>query len=586
MPAATTCDQFLDLLRKSQLVESARLDAFTAGLGNHAPDQPRTLAENLVKQGVLTPYQAGMLLNGKWRGFFVASGKYKLLQLLGVGGMGKVYLCEHIRLKRLVALKVLTLDPNKDASAVERFSREAVAAANLKSPHIVRAHDIDQDGQLHYFVMEYVDGSSLQEIVKKHGPLEISRACHYISQAALGLQHAHEAGWVHRDIKPGNLLLDRAGTVKILDMGLARFFYEPGKGITERLDDNAVLGTADYLAPEQATNSHEVDIRADIYSLGATFYFLLTGRVPFESGTTAEKLLAHQMKDPESVTKIRSEVPQPLEVIIKKMMAKKPMHRYQTPMAVVDALAEWTTTTIERPADEEMPRICTALEPYMSSNGTGPISSSNLTSSNRMSTARSTPLSSSYILRNGMPSASRLLAKAKLKPVYIISGLAALALVVGLTIWLLSSPKDKALGKTRPSETALKKTPEQAPPKPEPKAPPQPKPQPTSAGAIGPLEAAKKVGETVTVEFVVKTTGETRDKSRIFLNSTSYRDKDNFTVVLEMRKLESLLKSANIEDPRKHYQGKTIRASGKVSLYQDAPQLEIDDLKQLEIVSH
>jgi eukaryotic-like serine/threonine-protein kinase len=587
MPAATTCDQFLDLLRKSQLVDSARLDAFTTGLGSHTPNQPRTLAENLVRQGILTPYQAGMLLNGKWRGFFVASGKYKLLQLLGVGGMGKVYLCEHIRLKRLVALKVLTLDPKKDASAVERFSREAVAAANLKSPHIVRAHDIDQDGALHYFVMEYVDGSSLQEIVKKHGPLEIPRACHYISQAAVGLQHAHEAGWVHRDIKPGNLLLDRAGTVKILDMGLARFFYEPGEGITQQLDNNAVLGTADYLAPEQATNSHEVDIRADIYSLGATFYFLLTGQTPFPTGTTAEKLLAHQMQDPVSVTKLRSEIPPPLETIIKKMMSKKPVHRYQTPIAVVEALAEWTTTPIERPADEEMPRICTALESYISSNGTPSVAPSTIThpSSNHLNVQRPTPYSSSYILRNGTPSASRLLAKARQKPMFLVAGICAIALVMGITIWYWPTSKSKTPAPTRPTETAQQK-PAEKPPKFEPQPPSQPKPTQPGPGAISPMEAAKKVGEVVTVEYVVNSTGETRDKSRIFLNSTNYREKNNFTVVLDMKKLDGPFRTASIDDPKKHFQGKTIRVSGKVGLYQDAPQLEIEDLKQIEIVSH
>ena len=167
---------------------------------------------------------------------------------------------------------------------IERFYREARAAAALDHPNIVRAYDIDREegepGQntLHYLVMEFVDGASLQDIISRSGPLSPERAAHYIKQAAQGLQHAHEAGLVHRDIKPGNLLLDRTGTVKVLDLGLARFF-EPGKdNVTERYDEkNAVLGTADYLAPEQARGD-AVDIRADIYSLGATFYFLLTGR--------------------------------------------------------------------------------------------------------------------------------------------------------------------------------------------------------------------------------------------------------------------------------------------------------------------
>src|SRR4051794_13197215 len=207
MPVATSVDHFIELLHKSQLVDEERLKAALAAHGGRQPDQPRELADLLIKDGVLTPFQANLLINGKWRGFLIANGKYRLLQLLGIGGMGKVYLCEHVRMRRLVALKVLPVEQTKDEGSVARFNREAQAAAALNHPNIVRAHDIDQDGSLHFLVMEYVDGASLQELVKKQGPLSIERACHYVTQAAIGLQHAHEAGWVHRDIKPGNLLL-------------------------------------------------------------------------------------------------------------------------------------------------------------------------------------------------------------------------------------------------------------------------------------------------------------------------------------------------------------------------------------------
>src|SRR5262249_40468605 len=152
------------------------------------------------------------------------------------------------------------------------------------------------DGNLHFLVMEYVDGSSLRQIVKKHGPLSIPRAAHYIRQAATGLQHVHKVGLVHRDIKPSNLLLDSKGTVKILDLGLARFFNDHHDTLTEKYDGKTILGTADYLSPEQGINSHDVDIRADIYSLGATFYFLLTGKTPFEGGPVTQKLLFLQMR--------------------------------------------------------------------------------------------------------------------------------------------------------------------------------------------------------------------------------------------------------------------------------------------------
>ena len=159
---------------------------------------------------------------------------------------------------------------------------------------------MDRDGKFHFLVMEYVDGVSLQELVKRSGPLDPIRAAHYIHQAALGLEHAHEAGLVHRDIKPANLLVDRAGVVKILDLGLARFFRDTKESVTQKYDGNAVLGTADYLAPEQAVDSHNVDIRCDIYSLGITFYFLLAGRSPFQEGSVAEKLIWHQVRQPDA----------------------------------------------------------------------------------------------------------------------------------------------------------------------------------------------------------------------------------------------------------------------------------------------
>ncbi|HYT90720.1 MAG TPA: protein kinase, partial [Gemmataceae bacterium] len=219
--------------------------------------------------------------------------------------------------------------------------------------------DIDQDETLHFLVMEYVDGASLQEIIKRSGPLNPVRAAHYISQAAIGLAHAHKEGLVHRDIKPGNILVDRNGVVKILDMGLARFFYDEEDMLTKKYDEN-VLGTADYLAPEQALDSHSVDIRADIYSLGATFYFILTDRTPFGEGTTAQKLIWHQTRQPKPLTQVRKDVPAGLVAIIEKMMAKDPSQRYQTPSAVAEALTPWTGGTIDLPTEQEMPRLSLA----------------------------------------------------------------------------------------------------------------------------------------------------------------------------------------------------------------------------------
>ena len=197
--------------------------------------------------------------------------------------MGQVYLAEHARMRRLVALKVLPVFSSDDHVARERFFREARAAGTLDHPNIVRVFDLCQEGKLLYLVMEYVEGVSLQAVVGRYGPMPVEAACHYARQVAFGLQHAHELGFVHRDIKPANLLVDRLGVAKILDLGLVRSEADREAGLTKQLD-NRILGTADYVAPEQAMDSSEVDIRADIYSLGATLYFLLAGRTAVPGG--------------------------------------------------------------------------------------------------------------------------------------------------------------------------------------------------------------------------------------------------------------------------------------------------------------
>ncbi len=356
MAAPTTVEQFLDLVRKSGVVDEAALGAYL-----ERPPEAESLkdfAAAMVADGIITRFQAQQFLQGRFRGFILRN-KYKLLEHVGSGGMGSVYLCEHLTMARKVAIKVLPAAKAKDPSALDRFYLEARAVAALDDPNIVRAYDIDNDGPLHFLVMEYVDGSSLQELVARHGPMDWLRAAHYIRQGASGLSHAHKAGLVHRDIKPANLLLDRAGTVKLLDMGLARFFNDDSDGLSKKYAEN-VLGTADYLAPEQALGS-DVDIRADIYSLGATFYFILTGRTPFGEGSTALKLIWHQTRIPKGIRLQRPDVPEGLAALVeKKLMAKDPGDRYQTPDEVVEALATWTETPIEPPPEHEMPQLCRA----------------------------------------------------------------------------------------------------------------------------------------------------------------------------------------------------------------------------------
>ncbi len=359
MPSPASLDEFADLIRKSGVLGDDRLNPYLVKLKN-SPEGKLPLADIaglFVRDGLLTYFQAEQFLQGRWKRFTI--GKYKVLERLGSGGMGQVFLCEHKLMRRRVAVKVLPTSKANDPSSLERFYREARAVAALDHPNIVRAYDIDEEDSLHFLVMEYVDGSSLQDLVRKAGKLDVLRACHYVYWAAVGLQSAHDNGLIHRDIKPGNILVDRTGVVKILDLGLARFFNDDEDLLTKKYDES-VLGTADYLAPEQAIDSHTVDGRADIYSLGATFYFMLTGSPPFPEGTIAQKLLWHQQKEPKSIRVLRPDVPEPIVAILEKMMAKNPKDRYQTPNELAEAILPYNQEPIYPPSDDEMPVLSSA----------------------------------------------------------------------------------------------------------------------------------------------------------------------------------------------------------------------------------
>ena len=330
-----TGDAVVDLVRRSELADDDVLNTFLQRSGPLPPTAADT-ASAMVSAGILTQFQAKAILKGKHRGFRL--GHYKILDHIGVGGMGMVFLAEHVKMKRHVALKVLPGRKALDRTNVERFYREARAAAALDHPNIIRAHDVACDQNTHFLVLEYVDGETLAEkLAAAGGRLPVGEACAYAVQAAAGLQHAHEKGVAHRDIKPGNLLVDREGVLKILDMGLARFFESEADRLTHRLDPGGVMGTADYVSPEQLVDCARADHRTDIYSLGATLYHLVTGQPPF-SGTTTAKLVAHQLQDVPTAHAVREEVPEGLSAVIAKMMAKNPADRYQTAAEVVAAL--------------------------------------------------------------------------------------------------------------------------------------------------------------------------------------------------------------------------------------------------------
>jgi serine/threonine-protein kinase len=335
-------DAFLDLVRRSGLVEKDRLSELLLDLkqeaGGHSISDTDFVADRLVQANLITRWQAERLLEGRYKGFFL--GKYKLLGHLGTGGMSRVYLGEHVLMQRRVAIKVLPKDRVEDSSYLARFHREAQAAASLDHRNIVRAYDIDNVGDLHYIVMEYVEGRDLQQMVKENGPMDYVAAADYIRQTAEGLSHAHQSGLIHRDVKPANLLVDQKNVVKILDLGLARFIDEQKASLTVAFDEN-VLGTADYLAPEQALDSHSVDARADIYGLGCTMFYLLTGHPPFVGGTLAQRLMMHQKQPPPDILLDRPDAPPELVAICLKMIAKKPDQRYQSAAEVASALTAW-----------------------------------------------------------------------------------------------------------------------------------------------------------------------------------------------------------------------------------------------------
>lgn len=269
-------------------------------------------------------------------------GNYKILETLGEGGMGVVLKAQHMRMERLVALKVLRGQATESPGAIKRFQQEVRAAARLSHPNIVTAFDADEVQGVHFLVMEYVNGQNLADYLAERGKLEITEAIDFVTQTARGLEYAHGEGVVHRDIKPGNLLLDKRGVVKILDMGLAsiRETQDSGNGDVHAdvTQANQLLGTFDYMPPEQAEDPRSVDHRADIYSLGCTLYRLLTGHLPFRGDSPLKKILAHRDHPIPSLRDLRPEVPIEVERIFKKMLAKKLDDRYQTMAEVLDDL--------------------------------------------------------------------------------------------------------------------------------------------------------------------------------------------------------------------------------------------------------
>jgi eukaryotic-like serine/threonine-protein kinase len=345
----TTVAALLETLRQVPLLEGRRLNEVVQFLEAHQGEPLSALLPELVARGWLTGFQLERLITDQAASLLL--GQYVLLDRLGTGGMGKVFKARHRRLERVDAVKVIRPDLLGDPEAVARFQREARAAAKLSHPNLITVYDFDRAGDVYFLAMEYIEGTDLSRLVAQQGKLPASDACEYIRQAALGLQHAHEQGLVHRDIKPENLLVvTRNNAVKVLDLGLARIEHPAdadGEFATELVtEQGATMGTWDYLAPEQAEDAHRADIRSDIYSLGCTFYHLLAGQAPFAGYAGGQKLVQHRTAEPKLIEDFRPDLPFGLGAVLRKMMAKAPEDRYQTPAEVADALYAYSQESV------------------------------------------------------------------------------------------------------------------------------------------------------------------------------------------------------------------------------------------------
>ena len=354
MPATATVEAFLNVVRRSAVLDPEHLRRYVDGLQQRGalPTRAEDLAQLLIHDGFLTRFQTQHFLAGRWQGLRL--GKYQLLEQIGQGRSGSVYLGKDPMMDWPVAIKVLP-PARQGSTTFRRFEREARAGARLDHPHIVKLFDFDQADGVCFLVMEYVEGVDLRHLVKQAGPLDPCRSAHYIRQAALGLQHLHEAGLIHRDVEPSNLLLDRQGILKILDLGLVRFEGDAADQLTMQQGARLLLGTVDYMAPEQVTDSHCVDIRADIYALGATFYYLLAGHPPFPDVPVMQKLMMAQAHEPTPLRQLRPEVPAEMSALVARMMKKDPTQRPQQPKEVAEALGPWTRTPVPPPS-EHIPR--------------------------------------------------------------------------------------------------------------------------------------------------------------------------------------------------------------------------------------
>ena len=324
--------EFLRRLQKSGLLELDDSLAAAVVEASSVQADAAGLAKELVKRKQLTRFQAAALYQNKTRHLML--GNYVLLSRIGEGGMGQVFMARHQRMGRIVAVKLIPAEKMRSETTRHRFQRESRAVAKLDHTNIVRAFDAGTEQDISFLVMEYVKGQDLESLVRRQGRLSPELAVNYITQAARGLEYAHSQGVIHRDIKPANLLVSQEGTLKILDMGLARFENSDDESHLTKAGE--IMGTIDYIAPEQIDN--RVDARVDTYSLGCTLFRLVTGSIPYQEESVMKKLLSHRDAAVPRLSDHRDDVPAQLVKICERMMAKRPEHRFQSMTQLIVAL--------------------------------------------------------------------------------------------------------------------------------------------------------------------------------------------------------------------------------------------------------
>ncbi|QDU36603.1 Serine/threonine-protein kinase PrkC [Maioricimonas rarisocia] len=339
-------DRFSAQLESTGLLSNDEVAELTHALSS-SPKSAVPIAKRLVAKKKLTSFQAQQICQGNAQSLLL--GKYLLVRKIGQGGMGEVYLAIHRRMERRVALKVLPQALVTNAEMVDRFHREVKTAARLSHPNIVTAFDADEEDSVHFYVMEFVKGIDLAKLLSRDGALPVERGVDYVRQTAEGLAYAHREGIIHRDIKPSNLLLTPKGTVKILDMGLARFQFSQDQddGLTQ---SGVAMGTVDYMSPEQGRNAKDADPRSDLYSLGCTLYSLLSGRKLFEAGSTIDKIIAHQQLPAPLLREACPQASSQLETIFQKLVAKKPEDRFQSADELLEHLDTLPPAEVALPA--------------------------------------------------------------------------------------------------------------------------------------------------------------------------------------------------------------------------------------------